>query len=77
MSHPAPHWSTASFGDAAETSPGELSELGDHLASCSLGSGRMAALRTGAQALHGFVSTRLVTTLALAVAVIGIVLLVN
>jgi cyclic beta-1,2-glucan synthetase len=27
-----PHWSTASFGDTADTSPMELSALGDHLA---------------------------------------------
>jgi hypothetical protein len=77
MAHPAPHWSTASFGDAAETSPGELSELGDHLATCSERSKRMAAVRFGVHALNGFVTTRMVTTLALAVALIGFVLLVS
>jgi hypothetical protein len=77
MARPAPYWSTASFGDAAETSPGEISELGDHLATCSDRSRRMAAVRSGVHALHGFVTTRLVTTLALAVAVIGFVLLIS
>jgi hypothetical protein len=75
MSRHTPFWSTASYGEAADTSSAELSDLGDHLASCSQRNGRWAAVRTGALALHGFVTTRLVTTLALAVALIALALL--
>ncbi len=60
-----PFWSTASFGDTADTSPMELSELGEHLQHCSAQSGRWARLRIAAESMNGFVSTRLVTTLAL------------
>ena len=31
----APCWSTSCFGDAAQTSPMELSALGEHLQHCS------------------------------------------
>ena len=58
-------WSTASFGDAADTSPMELSDLGEHLQHCSARSGRWVRLRCAAESMNGFVSTRLVTTLAL------------
>lgn len=60
-----PLWSTASFGDAADTSPMELSELGEHLQHCSARSGRWARLRCAAESMNGFISTRLVTTLSL------------
>jgi hypothetical protein len=58
-------WSTASFGDAADTSPMELFDLGEHLQHCSARSGRWARLRCAAESMNGFISTRLVTTLAL------------
>jgi hypothetical protein len=60
-----PFWSTASFGNAADTSPMELSELGEHLQHCSAQSGLWARLRCGAESVNAFVSTRLITTLAL------------
>jgi hypothetical protein len=60
-----PRWSTASFGDAADTSPMELSDLGEHLQHCSARSGQWARLRIAVESMNGFVSTRLVTTLAL------------
>ena len=60
-----PFWSTASFGDAADTSPMELSDLGEHLQHCSARSGHWARLRCAAESMNGFVSARLVTTLAL------------
>jgi hypothetical protein len=63
MAHP--RWSTASFGDAADTSPMELSDLGEHLQHCSTRSGRWARLRFAAESMNSFISTRLVTTLAL------------
>ena len=58
-------WSTSSLGDSTDTSPGELSELGDHLHQCRRLSGRWASLRYGAEAVHGFVAARFVTTLVL------------
>jgi len=61
----APCWSTSCFGDAAQTSPMELSVLGDHLQHCSATPGPLMRLRWAAEALNRFVSARFVTTLAL------------
>ena len=68
-----PPWSTASFGDAADTSPMELSVLGDHLDSCRRSHGRWFALQCAAEHLNGFVASRFVTTLTLATLLIGLV----
>ncbi len=61
----APCWSTASFGDAVDTSPMELSALGEHLQHCNGTHGRLSRLHMAAEAIHGFVTTRFMTTLAL------------
>jgi hypothetical protein len=58
-----PHWSTASFGDSTQPTPLELVDLGDHLGLCQRLNGRRAAVRSGAQALRGFVVTHFMTTL--------------
>jgi hypothetical protein len=50
-----PHWSTASFGDTADTSPMELSALGDHLDLCRDLRGRLFAARCRAVALGAVV----------------------
>lgn len=71
MSCPAPGWITSSFGHAADTSPAELSELGAHLRSCHGTSGRLFALQCGVEAVRRFVAGHLVTTLVVAVLVIG------
>ncbi len=63
-----PRWSTASFGDDAQTSPMELSALGSHLHTCRSATGRLFAARCVADTLHGFVASRMVTT----VAVVGV-----
>ena len=65
-------WSTASFGDSADTSPGELLVLGDHLSSCHASRGRLFSLHCAAERLHGFVAPRFVTTLLLAALLIGL-----
>jgi hypothetical protein len=65
-----PLWSTASFGSEAGTSPMELSALGDHFARCQGARGRLFALRCAAEAMHGFASSRFVTTLVVTVALI-------
>ncbi len=71
----SPLWSTASFGDAADTTPQELDELRAHLAQCSAPDRRWVSLRCAAASLHRIVMTRLVTTATLVVAVVGAVLL--
>lgn len=70
-----PTWSTASFGHSTDTSPMELSALGEHLQVCQAGSRRLRALQRGAQALHGFVAPRFVSTLAVLAVVLGGLLL--
>lgn len=65
-------WSTASFGDAADTSPMELSQLGDHLARCSHAPGRLFSWQCTAEAVHRAVASRFVTTLALATVVVAV-----
>lgn len=66
-----PGWSTAAFGDDAQTSPGELSALGSHLHQCRGASGRFFAARCVADSMHGFAAPRLVTTLVLALLVLA------
>ena len=70
-----PSWSTASFGDTPDTSPMELSELGDHLGRCKRSRGRMFSLQCAGEAMHGFVASRFVTTLVVAALILGGVLL--
>jgi hypothetical protein len=66
----SPRWSTACFGDAPDTSPTDLSALGEHLDHCRGVRGRLFATRCRAEAVHGFVATHLVTT-ALGMAALG------
>lgn len=73
MSPPAPGWITSSFGHAADTSPAELSELGAHLRSCHGTSGRLFALQCVVEAVQRFLAARIVTTLVVAVVLIGAV----
>lgn len=61
-------WTTSSFGDAADTSPMELSALGDHLSHCKSQTGHLFALRCRAASLHSFVAARFVTTIVLVLA---------
>ena len=53
-----PFWSTASFGDSTDTSPMELSALGEHLDVCKGTSSRWFALQCVGEALHGFITAR-------------------
>lgn len=57
------HWSTASGGDSTDTSPMELSVLGEHVLQCRGLPGRLTALHCGAQRMLGFCSARLVSSL--------------
>ena len=66
MRNPAiatPFWSTASFGDPADTSPMDLSALEDHLGACKGSQGRWFELQCIVETMNGFVAARLVTTL--------------
>ncbi len=63
---PTPHaqaWATASFGHDADTLPVELSALGEHLGQCQGQRGRLFSLRCLAEATHGMLASRFVTTL--------------
>ena len=67
-------WTTSSYGDTTETTPMELDALREHVAQCSRGGARMAALLTGMHKAQGFVAGRLMTTLALVAALAGVAL---
>jgi hypothetical protein len=65
-------WSTASKGKATDTSPGDLSALGEHLGSCQAMHGRLFALHCVADTMHGFVAARFVTTLVVLALLVGL-----
>lgn len=66
-----PCWSTASFGDDTDTSPLELDALGQHMQTCNGSKGRLFGLHSAAHRVHGFISSRFVTTLVLAALLIA------
>lgn len=70
--NPAPSWSTSTFSTSADTSPMELSELGEHLGHCQGVHGRLFVLHCVAETLNGFLASRLVTTLVVATLLIGV-----
>jgi len=59
----SPAWATASIGDTPDTSPMELSALGEHLTICRGHTGRLFTLQCLAETANGFVSSRFVTSL--------------
>jgi hypothetical protein len=65
-------WSTASFGEPADTSPLELAALGEHLDLCRGSNGRLFALQCAAEAMNGFVTARFVTTLVVVALLTGV-----
>ena len=68
----SPSWSTASFGDTADTSPMELSALGDHLDRCKGSRGRLFVLQSVAETMNSFVAARFVTTLVVVALLIAL-----
>lgn len=70
-------WTTASFGGTADTSPMELSALGDHLDDCRKTQGRWFSLRCIADGLHQFMASRFVTTLFVVTVLMGAVALMS
>lgn len=73
-STPALRWPTAA--DAPDSVPAELSDLGAHVHHCNGSRGRWFALRCAADALHGFIAGRFVTTLLIASAAMGLTMLI-
>jgi hypothetical protein len=73
----APSWSTSTFSNSADSSPMELSALGEHLGHCLGAHGRLFNLQCVAETLDGFVSARLVTSLVVVALLIGIASLVS
>lgn len=69
-------WATASIADAADTSPMELSALGDHVDHCNGSRSRWFTVQCAADRLLGFMAPRFVTTVVLVVIVFGVVSLV-
>jgi len=69
-------WVTASHADAADTSPMDLSALGDHVDRCNGSRGRLFALKCAADSLLGFVAPRFVTTVVVTVFIFGVASLV-
>ena len=67
-----PYWSTASFGDSVETTPMELSALGEHLDRCQGARGRFFALGCVVETMNSLIAPRFVTTLVVATLMIGI-----
>lgn len=66
-----PTWTTAATGEHADTSPLELSALGDHFGRCQTQRGPLFALRCAADATHGLVAPRFVTTLVVVAALLA------
>jgi hypothetical protein len=64
-------WSTSSFGDTPDTSAQELSTLGEHLAVCRACASRLFPIACGIEAMRRFVASRLVTSITLALLLIG------
>ena len=65
-----PNWSTSSYGDSTDTSPMELSALGDHLRRCQAPQGRLFAVRCGLEHAGRFAAARFVTTLVVLLTVL-------
>lgn len=67
-----PHWSTASIGCAAHTTPLELQALGDHLTVCQGLRGRLFNLQCRSDALRGFLGAHVVTSVVALAMLVGL-----
>lgn len=69
MSKPSsrgPSWATSSFGQPADTSPGELLTLGEHVSRCRGKHGHWVTLRCGAERLAAIADRRPISTVTFA-----------
>ena len=64
-------WSTSSFGDAADTQPGEVTALRRHMDMCLGLRGRLFSLHCLAETLNTHLASRFVTTLVVVTLLIG------
>ncbi len=64
-------WVTSSYGCGADTTPMQLTSLGEHLSHCSRPARPVEVLLEGADALRSFVLGRLVTTVTVLAGVVG------
>lgn len=71
-SGPRRPWATASFADAADTTPMEISALEAHVDRCNGSRGRMFRLQCAADAMIGFVAPRFVTTAVIVALAFGV-----
>ena len=67
-----PRWTTSTAAEAGDTTPAELDELGAHVSRCNGCRGRWFTLRCLADSVNDFVAGRLVTTMIIAGAIIGV-----
>ena len=72
FTYPSQCWATASDGSAADTLPGELSALGEHLGNCQSTHSNLLGLHCAAQSLRGFMAARFVTTVVLVTVFLGV-----
>lgn len=72
-----PSWRTSSFGQTADTSPMELSALGEHLSLCRDSRGRLFALSCVAETMNTFLASRFVTTVVVVALIMGVASLVT
>ena len=68
--HPSSCWNTAAWGGSTDTSPMELSVLGDHLRLCQAPHGRFFAVRCGLEHAGRFAAARFVTTVVVLLTVL-------
>lgn len=69
-----PLWTTASFGDSADTSPMDLASLCEHLMLCKRAQTRVHRAKHIANAVSQFFSARVVTTAVVVAAALSGVL---
>lgn len=70
-------WTTSSLGSTADTSPMELSALGDHLDDCRKTQSGWFFVRCFGDSLHQYMASRFVTTLFIATVLMGAVALMS
>lgn len=66
-------WSTSTFGETGNASAAEFSLLGAHLDLCRVMRGRLFSLQCGAEMVRGFLAARFVTSMAVAITVLAVV----
>ncbi len=66
-------WSTSTFGETGNASITEFSALGAHRDLCRVMRGRLFSLQCGVDMVRGFLAARFVTSVAVAVALLVVI----